>query len=141
MEAHQSKERIICDYTVDWDSIPEPEFTQEDVQFAADIVKRIDDWRRHPHMIDPVAKARFDKMVGICNTIARDFYGKMTATVDWECYAASIELELDYAEFCHDGSIDDLRALLDAATGVCLSATITNRFRICVHLPYFIVIA
>lgn len=137
MEAHQSKERIVCDYTVDWNSIPEPEFTQEDVEFAAAIVKHIDDLRRRPHMIDPVAKARFDKMVGICNAIARDFYGKMTATVDWECYAASIELELDYAEFYHNCSMDDLRALVNAATDVCLSATITNRFRICVHLPYF----
>lgn len=133
----EQKTVIVRDYTNELEDL---EITDKDAQTAAAIIKSIDYLCSLPHMIDPTAKTNFDKLVDVCDAIAQDFFGKMTATVDWEYYEASIELELDYIEFYQDLSMDDFYLLVDAANSIRIFATPTNRFCIRAYLPYFVLL-
>ncbi len=135
MKMSEEKIVIVRDYTGEY---VEQEFTQEDARMAAEIERGRAEFCRRPHMIDPVAKASFDKTVDICDALAEDFFGKMIVTVERKYCKATIKLELKYVEFFSGFLMDQLHAIADAAISIRIFALPQEEFLMCLDMPYFV---
>lgn len=132
-------QRVIRDYTAaqaieDASSIP-----PEELALVSTCLHRYLASQRLPHMIDPVSAAEFDRTVNACDAIAKEFSGRLEATVDFNCYDASITLECAYIEFCHGEFMETLRRLTTSTTMIQISSMPSPPlFRIELSMPYFL---
>lgn len=132
-------QRVIRDYTAaraieDASSIP-----PEELALVSTYLHRHLASQRLPHMIDPIAAAEFDRTVNACDAIAKEFSGRLEATVDFNCYDASIALECAYIEFRHGEFMETLRRLTTSTTMIQISSMPSPPlFRIELSMPYFL---
>ncbi len=92
---------------------------------------------RPPLTIDPDAARQFDELVDACDRLAREFSGELTATVDYECRFAWLELDCLYVDLVPGGHLETLRRLTAAATSIRILPVTSRLLRIRATLPYF----
>lgn len=132
----QKKKVIIKDYTDDL--LNEPEFAQEDREQITKLIHRAEALKRLPHMVNPVAAVRFNRAVKACDAMAKEFSGRIKATLDFETYEASIILECAYIEFRHHEFMETLAALSLISQNIRIASTPSDLFRIDISMPYFV---
>lgn len=136
MEPYQ---RVIRDYTTIRTTESTPNIPPEELAVVSTCLHRYSASQRLPHIIDPVSAAEFDRIVTACDAIAKEFSGRLEATVDYNCYDASIKLECAYIEFCHGEFMETLRRLTTSTTMIQISSMPSPPlFRIELSMPYFV---
>lgn len=129
----QKKKVFTKDYTDGL--LNEPELAQEDWE---ELIHRAEALQRLPHIVNPLAAARFDKAVKACDAIAKEFSGRIKAAVDFEIYEATIVLECAYIEFRHHEFMETLAALSLISQNIQITSTPSELFRIDISMPYFV---
>lgn len=80
-------------------------------------------------------------MVKACDAIAKEFAGRMEATVDFEFYEAQIILKCAYVEFCHGEFMEILQKLTTSAIQIQISPISSSPFlKIEIRMPYFTIL-
>ncbi len=91
-----------------------------------------------PHVIDPIAAKRFEEMIEACDSIAKEFSGKMKATINYENYSAEIVLECVYVEFQQNEFMETLYKLSTTAKSICFLPLTSGFLKIEINMPYFL---
>lgn len=91
-----------------------------------------------PHLANPIFVCHFNKMVAAFDLIAREFSGRLRATVDYSHFSAKIVLECVYIEFCHGEFIEILKRIASTALRINISVLNSGFLQIEVLMPYFI---
>lgn len=90
-----------------------------------------------PFVVDKKAAADFYKMVVTCDKIAKEFSGKLTATIDFEYHNASITTECLYVDFDVGEFMGTLQEMAAKAYQVRFEPLISGLLRISISMPYF----
>lgn len=133
-----NKTIIIRDYTADMVIEDEPDIPPEELEWISACLHHYLLTKQLPHMVDPLAAVEFDNMVEACDAIAKEFAGRLVATIDFDCYEAHIRLECAYIEFCHGEFMETLQQLAITATHISISLPPSSPlFQIDIIMPYF----
>jgi len=131
------KNCIERDYTSGLEK-PDCKRASEDEVLAREAFKLLEYGLSLPHVIHPIAAQRFDEMVQACDLIAKEFSGKLKATIDYENYSAEIELECIYVDFQQGEFMGTLYRLAAAARSICFLPLTSGFLKIEIVMPYFL---
>lgn len=90
-----------------------------------------------PFTVNDESAAEFDKMVVACDKIAKEFSGKLQATVDYQSHEANIRMECVYIEFLVGEFMDTLREIATKALRVDFQPLTSGFLRVDISMPYF----
>lgn len=93
---------------------------------------------KQPHFVSPLAAAAFEDLIRDCDRMMEEFSGRWKATVDFENYEASIEMESVYFEFCADEFMNVLQKISARSIQVSLIPLTSDFTRIHILMPYFV---
>lgn len=91
-----------------------------------------------PHIVPPEQYRTFDELVGVCNALMKDFFGKLTAVLDYEAYTAQITMECCYLRLRSDHLIWLLQKMGKAASMEFFCDDESNMPRLIIELPCFV---
>ena len=74
--------------------------------------------KENPKFVLPFAHAVFEKTVAACERIAKEFSGRIKASIDYSFYSATVELWCCYVEFECGEFMSVLRELTDCALAI-----------------------
>lgn len=127
------------DYTAELKSIDDG-VTAEDEALVKKLFSRLEHLNSLPHIVDPLAVQRFEEMVEACDLIAKEFSGKLKATVDYERYSARIELECVYIDFDQGEFLETLQKLTAMAGSISFQPLTSGFLRVEIAMPYFLTV-
>ena len=104
------------------------------VRKALDYQKRLDS---SPYVVNEYAASLFDDMILNYDQIAKEFCGKLTATINYASHEATIELECLYAEFIKGEFMDVLREMAETALQIRFQPLTSGLLQITLIMPYF----
>ena len=90
------------------------------------------------HIIRPYAPMLFSRTIANCELIAKEFSGKIKATIDYSDFPASIKVWCLYAEFQRGEFMAILHKLSVFAESVRFTPLRTGDLLIEIEMPYFI---
>lgn len=132
------KRKIVLerDYTAELENL-DVEITPE----TQTLVKKALAYREYiktvPFTVNQRAAAVFNKMVAACDKIAKEFSGKLSATVDFEYHEALITIECVYVDFDVGEFMDTLLEMAARAYQVRFEPLTSGLLRISLSMPYF----
>ena len=94
--------------------------------------------RDNPHFLIPHAPAIFEKTVADCEQIAKEFSGRIKASIDYSHFSATIELWLCYVEFMHGEFMNVLHEISLFAKFVRFTPLTSGDLHIEIEMPYFV---
>ena len=135
---NQATKNIVVerDYTADLAHM-NVTITQEDKAIAQRFLSALKRVNAVPHTVDKRAAASFDRMVLLCDSIAKEFSGKLKAVVDFEDYTATIELECVCIEFMQDEFMSGLKYMTETALHISFYPLTSGFLRLTLSMPYF----
>lgn len=136
MDERDQKIVIERDYTAEL-KLLDKEITQEDKVLAEKAVACWEYIKTVPHVVNKIDAAEFYRMVAACNRIAKEFSGKLKATVDFKCYEANITMECVYVDFVVGEFMGILRNMAAKAFQVRFEPLTSGFLRISILMPYF----
>lgn len=90
-----------------------------------------------PRFLLPFAPAIFEKTVAACERIAKEFFGKIIAKIDYSVFTATIELWCSYVEFERGEFMNILHEISDHAISVRFTPLTSGDLHIEIQMPYF----
>ena len=85
----------------------------------------------------PFAPAFFQKTVADCERIAREFFGRLKAKIDYTLFTATIELWCCYVEFERGEFMNILNDISSHAISVRFTPLTSGDLHIEIQMPYF----
>ena len=86
----------------------------------------------------PFAHALFEKNVEDCELIAKEFAGRIKATINYSCFTADIELWCCYVEFRYDEFMSILHKISHYTLLIQFTPLTSGELYIKIQMPYFI---
>lgn len=124
------------DFTAELEMLDD-EITPEHRALAKKALDYCEYIKSFPHVVNKKAAADFDKMITACDQIAREFSGKLNATIDFECHEASITLECLYVDFDAGEFKDTLQEMAEKALQIRFQPLTSGMLQIALIMPYF----
>ena len=85
----------------------------------------------------PFAPAFFQKTVADCERIAKEFFGRIKAKIDYTLFTATIELWCFYVEFERGEFMNILHDISNYAVSVRFTPLTSGELHIEIQMPYF----
>lgn len=124
------------DYTTGLEHL-DAELTPENKQLICAALKRQEALDNIPYAVNELESIRFDSMTTTCDQIAKEFCGRLAATVDYQSHEAVIKLECVYLDFDTSEFMADLRKMAETALHVRLEPLTSGFLRLTLIMPYF----
>lgn len=90
-----------------------------------------------PKIINQKSKENYEYVLAICDSMAREFGGKLTARVSYDSWDATIRMTLHHIEFTNDEQLEDLKQIASRADSVTFSATPDGQVQLSMFFYYF----
>ncbi len=108
---------------------------------AEDVLELLARQRRfmqeHTYTVIPEAQQIFEELVQDCDQLAKAFYGKIRATINYSSFIAKIELWCDYLAFDPNEFMYVLQKLSFLSSSIQLTPLTTGPMHIEIEMPYF----
>lgn len=124
------------DYTAGLEHL-DTEQTPVNKQLVSAALKRQEALDDIPYAVDELASIQFDSITTTCDQIAKEFCGRLAATVDYQSHEAVIKLECVYLDFDTSELMAALRKMVETALQVRLEPLTSGFLRLTLIMPYF----
>lgn len=124
------------DYTAGLEHL-DAELTPENKQLICAALKRQEALDNIPYAVNELESIRFDSMTTTCDQIAKEFCGRLAATVDYQSHEAVIKLECVYLDFDTSEFMAALREMATTALQVRFEPLTSGFLRLTLIMPYF----